>query len=155
MSAADTYIKQIKNAPILSCKHKNRVTTIEIKVFNKIFVGVSACHNDDLEYYSNLVGGTLAHMRAMKSALEYKIEESRIAFNTLNHIYGGLTFGGSHDRVDPTHKFKLALNRLDNQYHQLVQSKRELNKEIATYIKDLDKAVSIIEKGRAKEVKEK
>lgn len=157
MAAADTYIRQIKEAPITDIKYiydeeLNTVfiTDLSIEVFGKTFYGTARCSEEDIEFGSRMIGPTLAHMRAMRSALEYITEESRVQYQAFKHIYCGLAFGGSEDLVDPTRKFKKALNRLDNQYHQLVQAKKDLNKEINNYIQDISKAFDSLSKNKRK-----
>lgn len=148
MSAANNYIEEIKNAKIIreEVLEDTGIVTIGIKVFGEEFYESAYCNQEDLKYFSPKIGCTLSHMRAMRSALVYKIGEIKTRYDVLHHVYGGITSARDPHEVDPTGKFKLQLDRYENQYHELVQAKRSLDKEITMYIKDIGKAIDSMSK---------
>ena len=66
-------------------------------------------------------------------------KDIKTRYDVLHHVYGGITSARDPHEVDPTGKFKLQLDRYENQYHELVQAKRSLDKEITMYINDIGK----------------
>ena len=144
------YINAVKNAPIILEEHDETDTYIKIKVYDQEFLGVSCCHEDDVDFYSPIVGGTIAHLRAMENALFVKIWELEDTISSMKHAYACVTQSMNAAIVDPTGKFKTYIYKQENKLSKLYAARRELSKELKQYIKDQNKAIELLQRGRAK-----
>lgn len=143
------YINAVKNAPIVMAEAVEQDTIIGIELYGRTYYGVAYLHDEDADYYSPIVGGTIAHMRAMENAISQTIWEVDDEIKTIKHLYSSLQQSLGED-ADPQNKILFYMRRLENNLTQLRSSRRELRKEIATYIKDQSKAIEILKKNRSK-----
>lgn len=146
----DKYINAVKVAPIILESHEGMNTVIAIEVQDEVFYGIAECHEDDVDFYSPIVGGTIAHMRAMLMALDYKLWEMEATHSILKQTYCGITQSYHPAVADPTGKFKLHMFRAENKVKKLREAKRALKKELNTYIQDHSKAIELLQRSRAK-----
>lgn len=143
------YINAVKNAPIIMEEHDEVDTFIKIKVYDNEFMGVACCHEDDVEFYSPIIGGTIAHMRAMMNALDWEIWRLEDAVREMKHMYASISQSINPAIADPTSKFKIYIYKQENKLKKLRNAKRALKKELATYLKDQTKAIELLQRSRA------
>lgn len=144
------YINAVKNAPIIMEEHDEMDTFIKIKVYDKEFVGVACCCEEDAEFFSPIVGGTIAHFRAMENALFYKTWEIEDGLAALKLCYACLTQNMDPAIVDPTGKFKIYIYKQENKLSKLRKARRKLKTELYKYTSDQSKAIEILQRSRAK-----
>lgn len=144
------YINAVKNAPIIMEEHDEMDTVIKIKVYNQEFIGVACCCEEDAEFFSPIVGGTIAHFRAMENALFYKIWETEDGLAALKHCYACLTQNMNPAIADPTGKFKTYIYKQENKLNKLRKARRKLKIELYKYISDQSKAIDSLQRSRAK-----
>ena len=124
--------------------------TVTIKYQGEEFIGVAVCHSDDEEFFSPIVGGTIAHYRAMESALFMKIWEMEEAVSDMKHGYACISQSINPAIADPTGKFKKYIYKQENKITKLRQAHRSLKKELNKYLQDQHIAIESISRSRAK-----
>lgn len=60
---------------------ETKLTTVSVRYINKVFYGYSKPHPQDLEHFSKIRGGRIAHLKAVKNAFSYIIEEKQKLYN--------------------------------------------------------------------------
>ena len=144
------YIDAVKNAPIIMEEHDEMDTFIKIKVYDKEYIGVACCCEEDSEFFSPIVGGTIAHYRAMENALFVKIWEMEEGIAALKHCYSCITQNINPAIADPTSKFKKYIYKQENKVSKLRKACRALRTELYKYTADQSKAIEILQRSRAK-----
>ena len=144
------YIEAVKNAPIIMEEHDEMDTIIRIRVYDAEFTGVACCCEEDAEFFSPIVGGTIAHYRAMESALFMKIWEMEEAVSAMKHGYACISQSINPAIADPTGKFKKYIYKQENKITKLRQARRSLKKELNKYLQDQHIAIESISRSRAK-----
>jgi hypothetical protein len=135
-------LKEFKIAPIISEVREGADTYIKIKYHGRIYLGFSACHAEDLNFYSVLIGGTIAHYRAMINALKAEIKIQKFKYEEVNHIYLNM--------MKQDENLKYILYKEENRLKQMREAKKILEEELRDYIKDFNKAKDSVEKNRAR-----
>lgn len=114
------------------------------------YVGFAFCHTEDSEFYSPIVGSTIAHYRAMIKIYDDEIARAETAAQVLwngykDVIYNSQTAGAPADPTGAFAKRCAAANYLVEKYKVQRDSLRQNLRE---YIANHEKAISSVRKMR-------
>ena len=121
-----------------------------IKYQGKEYHGIASCHDEDKDFYSEKVGKTIAHMRAIKKAFVEERDKARNDWKALKHAYDNAMQNIPVKDRPNCHedKFLMAVYQAENRYKKYRNYVREIGQEIHQYLKDQDKAISSIKRQR-------
>lgn len=142
-----SYKSLVLNARPIICEDKEqRTVTASIVVEDQLYTGSSKCDDSDAEYFSSLVGASLAHMRACYTAFREKKHEARKEYITLVNAYKMVTRDTT--TVDPL--FEKAIAIAYNKYFKFNQWACDMACEINEYKQSREQAINFIKKAREK-----
>lgn len=121
---------------------------VDIEYNGIIFSGRAIVHPEDKEYESELVGFTIAHMRAIRNALIYYRDLAHINYIILNKMLCDILQNQDPEVVDPTFKFRKKVYRTKHQLENYQKAIKITNKMINKYLEDQNKAIESIKKQR-------
>ena len=119
---------------------ENRIKGINVcKIYfdNKIFKGKSKCKKDDFKYYSPILGGKLAHMRAYIKLLEYLInntssEKEKERYNADKQYL----IKGIEDNIDNFYSIKKRVDKFKERKEKgILSAKQEFQQKIDELLK--------------------
>lgn len=153
---ANKIIRAIQEAPIVNEYIDENYLSIRLrfKYRDAEYVGVAYCSEEDREFFSPLVGGTIAHMDAMLDMLNDEIIEADVEYKVLKHHYFGKAQSCEPEVFDPTGHFKKAMYRAESKAKSLREARNKLRKELRTYKEDIGVAFESIKKNRANSIKD-
>lgn len=149
-----TALNKLKKADFHNWNNQLGNYYVEIFFEGHKFVGEAILHPEDLEYDSEIVGYTIAHMRAIKQALIYLREEARYEYFFINKVVCDILQCQDAEVVDPTFKFRKKVYQAKKKWNKYQIAVNAMNDEIREYIANQDKAISSIKKQRRMRDKE-
>lgn len=149
-----TALNKLKTADYHTWKNQLGDCYVEVFFEGFSFVGGATLHPEDREYNSDIVGFTIAHMRAIKQALIYLREEARNEYYLINKVVCDILQCQDAEVVDPTFKFRKKAYQAKKKWNKYQVAVNAMNDEIREYIANQDKAISSIKRQRKMRDKE-
>ena len=146
----------IINAPVhfIEKKFLNEGDNIAIiRYQGEEYHGAASCHEDDEDFYSDKIGKTIAHMRAMKNAMIAERDNAKRDWKTLKHAYDNAMQNIPMEKRLNCHEdnFLMAVYKAENRYKKYSNYVKEINKEIISYLNDQNKVIDFLKRKRALE----
>lgn len=145
-----SFKKTLANLPI---ETEDREIVVKIKFNGRTFYGYSSCHPDDKNFYSEKVGTTIAHMRAMREAIRFERNKAHTEWKILNKAYKDATQNCDGLEVDPYGTFYHSVKNAEKRYHRYQKYFNEISDELRNYLKDQSRAVASIKRQREMKAK--
>jgi len=150
---ASKALKVLKEADVKTWKTEDDFYFAEISFEDYEFRGCAILHPEDKEYASDIVGYTIAHMRAVKQALMYFRDIAEYEYIIINKAIGDTLQNQDIEAVDPTFKFRKKAYHAKKKWADYQVAVKTTQGHINKYLKDQNKAISSIK--RQRELKDK
>ena len=113
--------------------------------------GCAFCHKEDEDFFSEKVGATIAHYRAMISIYEDEIKRAEMAAQVLWSAYKDVIYNSQKEGtpVDPTGAFARRTARAEALVKKYKTRQDILRTALKKYIKDHEKCLANIRAWRA------
>lgn len=139
-------INAIRNAPCKFTtydKDDNKSVVCSLYYNGKKYYGVSWCHYEDRDFYSEIVGKTIAHYRAILNCINVYLEEAKeaakIKLSTYKEVNNSM-YEVFYNYDELWYNYKSAEKKVKRiRYH-----KRVIQKELHDYINNHEKAIVAI-----------
>ena len=106
------------------------------------FIGEARLHPDDKDYYSAIVGGTIAEARATIKALKYELKVKKDLYKTQKNFVKACEQYKNFDKTSSTARaIYRQLNRLRKQIREIQTDIQEITDIIAAGIKKREKFI--------------
>lgn len=147
--SVNKFIRAVENAPITKEEVRDAKVIIEIEVFGKKYCGGAWCAEEDMDFFSPLVGATLAHFRAKDMA--YLTEKLKLEADllTLRHYYASLLQSLPKEIVDPTGKMQRQIFKVENRLKKVKAAMRDNKLACYNYMRSTDEVFNTLRKQRA------
>lgn len=126
----------------------NGIYKVKIKYGENTFIGYARLHPEDKEYESELVGFTIAHMRAAKKALIYYRDLTYVNYIICNKMLCDIMQNQDPEVVDPTFKLRSKVYRAKHQWENYQNAIKIMDKTIYKYLKNQNEAIESIKRQR-------
>lgn len=138
----------MKKQPIFTYENGHATCTV-VDSLGRIFKGEARCSDEDRDFESALIGGTIAEMRAQISAAKTYRDDLKIQLTALKQLYYSMKYSNhfnpkSYEAKRLFHHINLLNNDLEIAKHQLAVLKLDLYE----YIRDKDECHAKIRKSR-------
>lgn len=150
---ASKALKKLKEAKVETWTTDNCFYFAEITFEDYVFRGCAILHPEDEEYASDLVGYTIAHMRAVKAALVHFRDYAECEYIIINKMVCDTLQSQDVEAVDPTFKFRKKAYHAKKKWEDYQVAVRTTQSQINRYLRDQDKAITSIK--RQRELKDK
>lgn len=155
-------VKDIYDAPITT--HKNTEHTISvtntengtgysypqtvyevrIQLNGKEYCGIAYCAPEDEKYASELVGCTIAHMRAALKVMQEECDRTYQYYLNVKHFYHGATL--HRPNCDVTYRFKECVKKAEYNYLYWKRAIKRVEKELNEYLISMGRAFDVLER---------
>lgn len=151
---ASKAVKMLKEAKVETWKNEDEgFYFAEISFDDYAFRGCAILHPEDKEYESDIVGYTIAHMRAVKQALMHFRDFAEIEYVIINKAICDTLQSQDAETTDPTFKFRKKAFQAKKKWEDYQVAVRATQAQIKKYLADQDKAIASIK--RQRELKDK
>lgn len=135
------------NRPYSTNKHPwldEHYCAVTINYAGTDYTGYSCCHPEDEEFYSNIVGFTIAHMRAAIEAYCCEKEKARTEYKILKHNYD--LYVGNQELENET--FLLAVTNAEKKYLKHKKQEKQMRKNLHEYLQNQQKVIDSLKRQR-------
>lgn len=142
--------------PTVICSD-NRDICVSLKYNGRRYRGYAFCHNDDLEFYSEKVGATIAHYRAMIKIYDDEIKRAEAAAQVLWSAYKDVIYNSQENGVpvDPTSAFITRVFKARYLVDRYKVQRAGLRAQLKDYLKNHEKCVASVRAQRKTENEDK
>lgn len=142
-------INAIYSAPYKVDFH-GRDIYVEIKYNNHLYIGSAHCHPEDLDFYSEKVGQTIALTRARIKILREEYYKISKLLTSKYNFYNEVTGHGekSYREVDPTGAFCQNIKRTEFRQKVLQKSLTKEIKNLNNYLKGYVRVIESVKRQR-------
>lgn len=121
--------------------------TICVLYYNgRKYMGFAFCHKEDTEFYSPIVGSTIAHYRAMIKIYDDEIARAEVAAQVLWNGYKDVIYNSQTPEhpADPTGAFANRCAAAKYLVEKYKVQRESLRQSLRTYIANHEKAISSV-----------
>lgn len=131
------------------------IVLITLKYKNQLFTGRARIHQEDKDFFSPVLGQTIAVYKATQKIFKYEINKYEKIVKERKSFYYEVTH--FNDEEDTSLKLRMERNikRLEGRIARLKDEYIMYRKEYETYLEDIDKAFTSVKKLRAAKAKDK
>ena len=121
------------------------------------YYGFACCHKEDAEFFSEKVGATIAHYRAMIKIYDDEIKRAEIAAQVLWSAYKDVIYNSQKDGipVDPTNAFIVRVFKALDLVNRYKVQRTNLRIQLREYLKNHEKCLESIRTQRKTENEDK
>lgn len=121
------------------------------------YYGFACCHKEDAEFFSEKVGATIAHYRAMIKIYDDEIKRAEIAAQVLWSAYKDVIYNSQKDGipVDPTNAFIVRVFKALDLVNRYKVQRTNLRIQLREYLKNHEKCLDSIRTQRKTENEDK
>ena len=121
------------------------------------YYGFACCHKEDAEFFSEKVGATIAHYRAMIKIYDDEIKRAEIAAQVLWSAYKDVIYNSQEDGipVDPTNAFITRVSKAHDLVDRYKAQRTSLRTQLREYLKNHEKCLESIRAQRKTENEDK
>lgn len=125
-------------------------TIVTLKYNGKVYKGFAFCHREDADFYSEIVGATIAHLRALIKIYDDEIVRAEQTAITLWSAYKDVIYNSQTEGVpaDPTGAFLDRVSAAQNLVFRYKDQQQTLKKRLRSYLANQDKCISNIKAQR-------
>ena len=121
------------------------------------YYGFACCHKEDAEFFSEKVGATIAHYRAMIKIYDDEIRRAEVAARVLWSAYKDVIYNSQEDGipVDPTSAFITRVFKARDLVDRYKAQRASLRTQLKEYLKNHEKCLESIRAQRKTENEDK
>ena len=121
------------------------------------YYGFACCHKEDAEFFSEKVGATIAHYRAMIKIYDDEIKRAEVAAQVLWSAYKDVIYNSQEDGipVDPTNAFITRVSKAHDLVDRYKAQRTSLRTQLREYLKNHEKCLESIRAQRKTENEDK
>lgn len=121
------------------------------------YYGFACCHKEDAEFFSEKVGATIAHYRAMIKIYDDEIKRAEIAAQVLWSAYKDVIYNSQKDGipVDPTNAFIIRVFKALDLVNRYKVQRTNLRIQLREYLKNHEKCIESVRAQRKTENEDK
>ena len=147
MTNAKKALKHLKSITP-ETEHCGNVYSVVINVDGFEYCGKAHLHPDDKDFESELVGYTIAHIRAIKKALITCRDVAEIEYQIANQILTDIMQNQDPEKVDPTFKLRKKVYHTKKVWNDYQEAVRTTQEALKNYLNNQDKAITSIKRQR-------
>ena len=147
MTNAKKALKHLKSITP-ETEHYGNVYSVVINVDGFEYCGKAHLHPDDKDFESELVGYTIAHIRAIKKALITCRDVEEIEYQIANQILTDLMQNQDPEKVDPTFKLRKKVYHTKKVWNDYQEAVRTTQEALKNYLNNQEKAIASIKRQR-------
>ena len=121
------------------------------------YYGFACCHKEDAEFFSEKVGATIAHYRAMIKIYDDEIKRAEVAAQVLWSAYKDVIYNSQEDGipVDPTNAFITRVSKAHDLVDRYKAQRTSLCTQLREYLKNHEKCLESVRAQRKTENEDK
>ena len=121
------------------------------------YYGFACCHKEDAEFFSEKVGATIAHYRAMIKIYDDEIKRAEVAARVLWSAYKDVIYNSQEDGVpvDPTSAFITRVFKARDLVDRYKAQRASLRTQLREYLKNHEKCLESVRAQRKTENEDK
>ena len=121
------------------------------------YYGFACCHKEDAEFFSEKVGATIAHYRAMIKIYDDEIRRAEVAARVLWSAYKDVIYNSQEDGipVDPTSAFITRVFKAYDLVDRYKVQRASLRTQLREYLKNHEKCLESVRAQRKTENEDK
>lgn len=121
------------------------------------YYGMAYCHKEDAEFFSEKVGATIAHYRAMIKIYNDEIKRAEVAARVLWSAYKDVIYNSQKDGipVDPTSAFITRVFKARDLVDRYKAQRASLRIQLREYLKNHEKCLESVRAQRKTENEDK
>ena len=121
------------------------------------YYGFACCHKEDAEFFSEKVGATIAHYRAMIKIYDDEIKRAEVAAQVLWSAYKDVIYNSQEDGipVDPTNAFITRVSKAHDLVDRYKAQRTSLRTQLREYLKNHEKCLESVRAQRKTENEDK
>lgn len=121
------------------------------------YYGFACCHKEDAEFFSEKVGATIAHYRAMIKIYNDEIRRAEVAARVLWSAYKDVIYNSQKDGipVDPTSAFITRVFKARDLVDRYKVQRASLRTQLKEYLKNHEKCLESVRTQRKTENEDK
>ena len=121
------------------------------------YYGFACCHKEDAEFFSEKVGATIAHYRAMIKIYDDEIKRAEVAAQVLWSAYKDVIYNSQEDGipVDPTNAFITRVSKAHDLVDRYKVQRASLRAQLREYLKNHEKCLESVRAQRKTENEDK
>ena len=121
------------------------------------YYGFACCHKEDAEFFSEKVGATIAHYRAMIKIYNDEIKRAEVAAQVLWSAYKDVIYNSQEDGipVDPTNAFITRVSKAHDLVDRYTVQRASLRTQLKEYLKNHEKCLDSVRAQRKTENEDK
>ena len=121
------------------------------------YYGFACCHKEDAEFFSEKVGATIAHYRAMIKIYDDEIRRAEVAARVLWSAYKDVIYNSQDDGipVDPTSAFITRVFKARDLVDRYKAQRTSLRTQLKEYLKNHEKCLESVRAQRKTENEDK
>ena len=131
--------------------------TVKLTYNGYNYYGMAFCHSEDTEFFSEKVGATIAHYRAMIKIYNDEIKRAEIAAQVLWSAYKDIIYNSQEDGipVDPTSAFITRVFKARDLVDRYKVQRASLRTQLKEYLKNHEKFLENVRTQRKTENEDK
>ena len=121
------------------------------------YYGFACCHKEDKDFFSEKVGATIAHYRAMIKIYDDEIRQAEVAARVLWSAYKDVIYNSQEDGipVDPTSAFITRVFKARDLVDRYKAQRASLRTQLREYLKNHEKCLESVRAQRKTENEDK
>ena len=121
------------------------------------YYGTAFCHEEDKDFFSEKVGATIAHYRAMIKIYDDEIKRAEVTAQVLWSAYKDVIYNSQEDGipVDPTNAFITRVSKAHDLVDRYKAQRTSLRTQLKEYLKNHEKCLESIRAQRKTENEDK
>lgn len=131
--------------------------TVKLTYNGRNYYGMAFCHSEDTEFFSEKVGATIAHYRAMIGIYNDEIKRAEAAAQVLWSAYKDVIYNSQEDGtpVDPTSAFIIRVFKARDLVDRYKVQRASLRTQLKEYLKNHEKCLESVRAQRKTENEDK
>lgn len=131
--------------------------TVKLTYNGHNYYGMAFCHSEDTEFFSEKVGATIAHYRAMIGIYNDEIKRAEVAAQVLWSAYKDVIYNSQEDGipVDPTSAFVTRVFKARDLVDRYKAQRASLRTQLREYLKNHEKCITSVRAQRKIENEDK
>ena len=131
--------------------------TVKLSYNGHNYYGIAFCHEEDKDFFSEKVGATIAHYRAMIKIYDDEIQRAETAAQVLWSAYKDVIYNSQEDGipVDPTSAFITRVFKARYLVDRYKVQRAGLRAQLKDYLKNHEKCLASIRAQRKTENEDK
>lgn len=131
--------------------------TVKLSYNGHNYYGIAFCHEEDKDFFSEKVGATIAHYRAMIKIYDDEIQRAETAAQVLWSAYKDVIYNSQEDGipVDPTSAFITRVFKARYLVDRYKVQRAGLRTQLKDYLKNHEKCIASIRAQRKTENEDK